>query len=768
MLRLCAPTSRAALFCVHRIRPSILAFHSDAYKSARKAASASATEDDAKPTKRKRSLPSKVEDSALSTVEEPKKTRRRKSTTAKEEKEEVDSIKEPAKRTRKRASSSTEDASEAPKDRITRKPRKKASQSVEDASQEKPARKTRKKASEAAEEDTVPKKRGRKPRKEVSQSEGEQPTSSTKKSKKQGKNIQVPSPDSILDYLQFAYFGDKTSLLGCDNRRINIVSKSLCDDVLEQMKPSLMKHKGCDIIELNPGVGIWSSKLHDLLRPRTHILMEPDAKCYEPYLSKLENKVGSTYKIIPRTGIIWGHLNTAASKEYLPHQEELPRGDPRLEQPNDTLLFVANLGYYPTKQYKGFASVSTLMIHQLLSAARTHALFQRYGLVRMLIWLSDTEKNIILPKTISYRKKFAVEGELTCENIIEVAGAESPDVHKREHHLDLASSRKVQKKMAAANIKVPSRRLSKLQKESSGEVESEAGDDITYDRPYYVELRALEEKFANGVFTQYTKTDEAVSKTAKGRPRGAEITPEYHRLSVLRNRAKWDKRRGGKMEELLHDFETTVAAEENLLDNGPDEDGKVTRESLEQRMEDIITTLDGWNNIERNQFWLNVDNRRAIRNNPPTLLWDRRPSEPLAVHPEEFFPQQNMCLLDFQPRSLWPILRDNNYYNYDYMENILSTLFTTPTQSAKRGLETLAPGALEWLTAECPSLTDPAKGGARNLNHLAVRCLTQEMLKEIMEAWMRWPFRPSRHEMIVRTGTVPYDPTDEETYGPLI
>lgn len=530
-----------------------------------------------------------------------------------------------------------------------------------------------------------------------------------------------------------------------------------------------MKHKGCDIIELNPGVGIWSSKLHDLLQPRTHILMEPDHQMYRPYLDKLEQAEGSKYKVIPKTGIVWGHLNMAASKEYLPHQVEFPRNDPRLEKPNDSLLFVANLGYYPSKPYKGFASVSTLMIYQLLSAMRTHALFQKYGLVRMLIWLSDSEKNIILPRTISYRRKYTVEGELTCETITEVAGAESPGVQMREHSLDIESSLAVQQKMEAANITTPPGRMSRLQQEGHVRAGTETfTDDVTYKRPYYAELEELERDFEKGVFSQFVDEKDSPPRPTKGRgSRSSQTTPEYYRLTRLRQRAAWDKRRDHKMELLLQEYESITAAQEALIKKEPEQSGD-TAESLTERLEEAMEELESWNNIEQAQFWLNVDNRRALRRDPPTLLWDRRPAEPLAVRPQEFFPKQEMCLLDFQPRSIWPILRDNNLHNYDYMENILSSLLMTPTQSVQRGLNALAPGALEWLVAECPSLTDPAKGGNRNLEHLTVRSLTQEMLKEIMEAWMRWPFRPSRHEMIVRSGTVPFDPSEEDSQGPLI
>src|ERR1700677_3313119 len=104
------------------------------------------------------------------------------------------------------------------------------------------------------------------------------------------------------------------------------------------MKPSLEKHIGCDIIDLNPGPGVWSSALHDFLKPRTHILMEPDHASYKPLLKPLLDAEGSTYKFIPKSGVIWSSLQEALSPELLPCQKTLDHGDSRLEEPNHTLL----------------------------------------------------------------------------------------------------------------------------------------------------------------------------------------------------------------------------------------------------------------------------------------------------------------------------------------------------------------------------------------------------------------------------------------------
>jgi transcription factor 1 len=152
-------------------------------------------------------------------------------------------------------------------------------------------------------------------------------------------------------------------------------------------------------------------------------------------------------------------------------------------------------------------------------------------------------------------------------------------------------------------------------------------------------------------------------------------------------------------------------------------------------------------------FALRCDNRRAFYQDPPILFKDRRQFEPLMVQPTEFFPRHEMALLDFQPRALWPIVRENFPHNYDILEFLISHLIMTSKGSVRRGLASLYPGALEWLEAECPSLTDPNKGGHFDLDLLPAYLLTAEMYKEMIEAFLRWPFRPSKNEVLRRLGT---------------
>lgn len=585
------------------------------------------------------------------------------------------------------------------------------------------------------------------------------------------------------------------------------------------MKPSLLKHTGCDIIDVNPGAGVWSSAIHDLLKPRTHILMEPDSSLYKPLLQPLLDAEGSTYKFIPKSGTVWGHLQNVLTPQMLPHQEDLNTGDPRLDKPNDTLLFIANLGWYPKKPYRAFPSITTLVLYQLLGAVRAHSLFQRYGLIRMLIWAADEEKSLVLPKTISKRRKMSIEAE-ACSDIVEVASSTVENTRfQREQHLTLQSSHAVFKRMEEAGITMPKNRQGPAQIKAKDLGDQTSDGEAWATRDYYQELQDYERRFAAGEFERYT-TDIEFEEPAEGeklkrsgrhspewtrlsRLRGysarikkegkslsaklaeelealesgiasGEIekyvlesirkttkeTKEYKRMRALQFKLYSESRRVGIFTELFEEFDAIAEMQKKIITLDA-ADAKDLQLELDQRTTDYRNAVEKLLSVDYDTFKLQLDNRRTFENKPPLLCWDRRQVEPLKVNPEEFFPQHEMCLLDFQPKPLWLVLRDNFPANYDVFDYILSSLFMLSAQSVRQGFQSLAPGALEWLIAECPSVTDPERGGNRDLDLMNVRCLTLEMFQEIMEAWMRWPFRPSRFELIKRMGSAVHDPDDE-------
>ncbi|PVH72994.1 S-adenosyl-L-methionine-dependent methyltransferase [Cadophora sp. DSE1049] len=541
---------------------------------------------------------------------------------------------------------------------------------------------------------------------------------------------------NLKKYLQWGFGGnwEGGKAVG-DRKRMNVISEDACDAILKRMKPSLERHKGCDIIDINPGVGVWSSKLHDFLKPRTHILLEPDIRLCGPLLEPLVKAPDSTYKLVPRSGLVWGHLESVLNEDQLPHQIAYPRDDPRLEERNDTLLVTANLGYHPKKPYKGFSSLAQMVIYQFMGSIKAHSLFQKYGLVRMLVWINDEERHNIVPRTMASRRKGSAEAVFACEKLEEVASGTAQSGNRtREVELDLQVAWNVLQKMRAKGIEIPKGRESFLMQQLFSLPDAETRGAFR-----------LTEELARGEYAALKKLEVSGQEVDRGRLTWLKI--------FLANDSKQQRR----VTALSDEYEEIVEAAKATQDLPNSEEKDVRNADFEERMAAWEENVDKLSGDRAGQVRLNCENRLAVKREKPLLLWDRREIEPLKLEPEEFCPAKTMCLFDIQPKTLIPVLRKDYPNNYDVLEYLLVSFYTMPAQSVKHGLTGLVPGALEWIEAECPSLKDVRKGGNPDLDRLTVRSLSEEMLVEMVEAWIRWPFKPTKYEMLSRMGSATHD-----------
>ncbi|KAK5995429.1 hypothetical protein PT974_03834 [Cladobotryum mycophilum] len=505
-------------------------------------------------------------------------------------------------------------------------------------------------------------------------------------------------------------------------RRVNVVSDKLCDDIVNYLGPSLERHKGCDLIDLNPGVGLWSRKLHDALEPRKHIMMDLDAELYQPFLGDLLSK--KNVHIIPKSGVLWKDLFEMIHSQ-LSHQKETPKGE--LPTRNDTLLVTANLSTYPKKAFLGFDSVSTMVTYQLMSSIRTSSLFQRYGLVRMLIWINDEDKRRLIPKSLQRRKRPSFEAELACEWIHEVAGidAEAEDRFTlRDEWINLESGYKTVKRMRDQGLVMPKGRETRIYTEAltAGALLTKklAGTrPPTMSRPFKQELEELEQELEQG-----------------------EISEASSRLKNLRSREKTGQADARLFLELLQQREEAF----QLSMTSPEE-FKAADAAWNER-------IDNMKKNGRNELNVLKDSYHIFRQDPPALLWDRRAYEPLSVKEEEFYPNAPTALLDIQPRTMHPLLLqygpDSN--RAGAMSDImLRSWFAQTMVPAQKAMEAIYGGFGDLFT-ECPSLVDPARGGSPMTGRgaLTARSINREQWEEIVQAWMNWPFRPPYSRLLGR------------------
>ncbi|KFH46032.1 hypothetical protein ACRE_031340 [Hapsidospora chrysogenum ATCC 11550] len=518
------------------------------------------------------------------------------------------------------------------------------------------------------------------------------------------------------------------SLSSIESRRVNIVSEKLCHDVIQRLGPSLERHRGCDLIDINPGVSMWSRALHDAVQPRRHLMLDPSAEEYEPL--RKESMGDRKIEIIPKSGIMWSDLKDVMASHIDPHQRRVSPG----EQPerNDTLLVTANLATFPSKRLWNFDNIATMVLYQLLSSIRSSGDFQRYGVVRMLIWVNDELKRPMLPRSILGRKRPAFAAELSCDWIHEVAGCDVPGASAdrlsvRDQWVHYESAANTLRRMEEQGIVTPPGRETSMLKMVTADP-SLLNQPLAGRRPplvpraYMAELEAME---AEGV--------ELDDKS------------EQERLNQLRYRDRRDVKDSAVYLELLQLREAIFKMEPSSAEFA------AAKRDFDDRLENISKNM-------RNEYFLIQDGYHLFRHQAAqTLLWDRRAYEPLAIDLEEFYPNAPICLLDIQPKSMDPVFRQNgpsSNRSGDYSSLMLRALFRSTTSPVyPTATDGLWPGFAEMARDHCPSLWDPALGGSPMSGHgsLKVRAMGETQWTELMKAWMRWPFRPEYLQMLGRS-----------------
>ncbi|ETS73877.1 hypothetical protein PFICI_14823 [Pestalotiopsis fici W106-1] len=458
--------------------------------------------------------------------------------------------------------------------------------------------------------------------------------------------------------------------------------------------------------------------------------MEPDAELYREFLQPLLDKEGTS--LIPKSGIIWKELNSVLSPQYLPHQKPLKRDDAGSNAPNDTLLVNVNFTYHPRKKFQAFDSIATLLLHQFMDSIKTSSLFHKYGQVRMLVWVRREDKTNLLPRLMQKRKRTASDAELLCHSINEVVGWNSPDhfAFTRDTLIDRASAVATLQRMQDAGLKVPRGRETDTYLQAQKDLKNLDKLPVpgtvppVWDRAYMKdleELKALNPRSGTRDFDSLKSKMWRNNSTLKK-------AEQYHDLLQRGKELSAAKTRGDMSEEEIRAQEQVLSTEYERLP---------------------ITS--------KSEFTTHRDNLHLWQQAEPVLLWDRRSYEPLLGAVDEIFPNIEASLLDISPRPVHHRIRDIGFgsnrtgESFELMEK---ALWAEPRADLKRALDTVWPGASDWIVPRCPSLTDPKQGGvnvdAKGLE-LAVRSLSAKQWEEVLEQWCQWPLRPDFVDLVARS-----------------
>ena len=481
--------------------------------------------------------------------------------------------------------------------------------------------------------------------------------------------------------------------------------------------------------------------------------MESKQSVYLPFLQPLLDAPGSRYCIKDWPDSDLWQPNRYVEEGLLHDAEGHGGSPPSTAKPNNLIMIIANMvgrRHNPQWEWR-----SAIVAHQkaidFSHAVRHQSGFQRYGPMRVLMWLSDEHKRQLLPRTIGYRSKVAMYLEASFE-LEEIVGFPLDSKKRREDALDVESSKRVAKRMQEKEIQIPLGREFRPEDSNPGLSETS--------RHWHKELQELEEGFQTGRFSQHmerpaaTPNEKQVSGATSGRSKGPRslTTPEYKKMISLRSVANGQnvfidriktflekQEKIDKMDLDLHREDTKPLEQEEIIKNlnASIQEYKKEVDTLSKKYLSALLFLD--------------DDRRAFAVDPPLLSWDRRKAEPLLAREDDFYRQGKAALLDFQPKMTdeMPMTLDQSIY----FDLIATFLLGRKGVVTLKHLKTIAPGAYEALVPQVPAIRDPRKGGRYDVDSLRARNATPEMIHGLAVAWDNWAFKPPIEDVLNQFGT---------------
>ncbi|EPS39144.1 hypothetical protein H072_7059 [Dactylellina haptotyla CBS 200.50] len=168
-----------------------------------------------------------------------------------------------------------------------------------------------------------------------------------------------------------------------------VVSEDQCKKLFERF--DLSGFEDCTIVDFNPGYGIYSKALNDAVKPKKHILLEPEA-VFKPFLDRVCTH--ESFEFVNKDLYMWSTVDDLIAKGLLTTQPVPPE-----EGVNKTLIITGVLH----KDVKG----DRFMAQILDNIGKKDWLF-KFGRVKCLLWIDDDQVARYIPRTFGRRNRAAV------------------------------------------------------------------------------------------------------------------------------------------------------------------------------------------------------------------------------------------------------------------------------------------------------------------------------------------------------------------------
>lgn len=479
------------------------------------------------------------------------------------------------------------------------------------------------------------------------------------------------------------------------------------------MSPYLRRNSPVDVLDLWPASGLFSSKVNEFLRPRRHVLVEPNLKSYGRFLEPLARKPGFellSFDIYKQND--WLEV----FRKHLPEQKP-PQGQQVGMLPkNDTLLVLANPpNPVSDKDHYTPGRWWCTVMESCIQQTGLHS----YGSVRILASFSSKDMWGVLPRSVGDRKRAAILTENVAQHALEIAKYPEVETWMPLRRLgEIESDReRVAARTAAQNIKIPPKR--ELPLPQLAPTFSSRSTPRVPPIPYEPRVRT---EWHEGIMKTIT-----ADKVVDGKPKCMVARKAGH---VARQQLRQDNRYAWVRASLT---EKQLEIDDRMRElarvaASPGEDGsriKSLDEEIQQLQGGLAKMMSEMHHRDYRQLPRTLDDSRvealANYNEAHVLHWAQRPFEALAIAEVELFPRMPRSMLYFEADENPPAMQklrgvpDQKHEELLQLFDSLSFVFGTHSNmTVPELLEAIFPGSsTNDLIRRIPSLAPHAAKRAR-------------------------------------------------------
>lgn len=550
-----------------------------------------------------------------------------------------------------------------------------------------------------------------------------------------------------------------------DRKRTFPVSTELCEQAIKLLAPRLPPRGQCDIIDINPGPGVWSRALHDALQPRGHVLIEDRPQPFPEALEDLRRRAPDIFGVAKYLDHAFdpnSKLLSQSTHDANPHTD----GGGSVK-PNTQLLFTANLTG-KNLQFLNFAGEPAKYILQLyyrsLTTGTRIADFHKLGTVKLLAWLPEELVHTVVPRCTTVRTAQSVRLECSCDITTIVSSRPYDKValsnYRKFYDVEVYDNSLVAQRAADNSIHIPAARkqppmeapyfllshhpknLAKLIKLEKRPILIDEAFDL------YHALKREDPKWIRRYVRNYDE-----ERRGKGANRVALLGPQKE-FSKLMNRLRHSHSRIQKVRGIVNpQRELEVELMDLARHQGiTSEVYKTTLANSRPKLAEYHTATDKLFKDNRSMALKVIDDYRSIHFSPPTLNWHHRNHEPLLCNPADFSPNRPLTLLEITPKPSF-VQRINTVDRQICFDWLIQNIFWMGADSLATALKGLLGGQdlYDHFIKTVDGIHDPSRGGWWDLDDLRVRTLNSEMIIQLVLALERWEYRPSSDRMLDQT-----------------